>query len=364
MPPSGSTPRGTRIERFTRRSEPQAPEPADRCGDRRDRGGGLALRRHRPGDRDGGPGAHPVTPPSTDIFASVHGWIAVGTSKGIEAIDPDDPERSMLPLEGSRVNPIGMARGTGVQLLCTTEPEPGGPLRSSSADGTRRPTARCTAAAIAGCVHAGWDRGGRSPTNGASSSGRHRDGSDACRSPAATAGAGTGFAGYSSGQLSPDGSRPSPYGRGDPAAQPRDLVDEPPTAHTAASISSTKRRSQAPARLRRSAFQERFLEAVVVPGRYAELTFEADGQRTFHSSPRCNADGTGAASDHRTERSELRPARPGRPTVGRIACNELTRTPFSIMDADGSHMRTVMSICARTPFLFAAWNPVPAPSSS
>ncbi len=106
------------------------------------------------------------------------------------------------------------------------------------------------------------------------------------------------------------------------------------------------------------AVQEWFLGPWSPDGR--QLTFEVDGHNYFIVAA-VSADGSGL---HRITAPNGRSTGPTwSPDGNRIAATN-EGDILQIMDADGSHLRTVEIRGGGTPFLFAAWNPVPAPSSS
>lgn len=283
----------------------------------------------------------PVTPPSTDIFARVHGWIAVGTSKGIEAIDPDDPQSS-IHLSKEVCNPIGWSRD-GRQLLCTTEPEPGG-VSVLRADGTVVRLRIPSAATPGSFTQDGSEvlftaNYGLYAVDIATGAKR----SIAVGYPLA----GTGFEG--SPQLSPDGTTIA-VGRTTGRSQGIWLMNADGSAlRSLVAYAALEGLYGDP-----HAVQEWFLGPWSPDGR--QLTLEVDGHNYFIVAA-VNADGSGL---HRiTAPNGRSTGATWSPDGNRIAATNEVNI-LQIMDADGSHMRTV-EIRGGTPFLFAAWNPVPGP---
>src|SRR5215831_4207558 len=74
-----------------------------------------------------------ITPPPAGIFGAVRGWVVVGTSKGLVAIDPNDPTRRVVLRRGVS-NPIAWSRD-GTELLFG-QMASGGGLGVLHADGT------------------------------------------------------------------------------------------------------------------------------------------------------------------------------------------------------------------------------------
>jgi Tol biopolymer transport system component len=277
----------------------------------------------------------PAAPPS--IFDQVHGWIAVGTQSGVEAVDPEAPSRRVL-LTSTRGAPLAWSQD-GSQLLLNS----GRTLSVLGGDGSITPVPHTRDAAGIGFTPDGsevvFDRRNVYAVNVATG---------LVRTIAATPSKNDYIlvAPFSGGGMSPDGARLviAPEGFGPSGLSLMNVNDG--TLQLLVSDSQARR-----------LHRDRDYQGVV-PGAWSP-----DGSRiafTTEGKSHCvlavvDADGSNLTPLTTPSRCTVAPtwSPDGSQVVGTNQINELR-----VVNADGSGMRTIRF--PGGPFLYAAWNPIPA----
>jgi len=296
----------------------------------------VALRAHQQ--------TMPATPP--DLFTRVQGWIAVGSQNGIEAIDPNEPKRSIL-LSHVMGNPIAWSKD-GQELLIGGLYSRVGPavvlgdgsvvplhLKSGAQPGSFSEDGSEVLYSLDGGLYAMNIETGASRTIVEGGAGAHpRLGGPP--------------------RLSPDGSViavDEGDGKGPiwlvnaDGSDPHQLIDE-------ATIASIYKTSQ-------DSFQD-WLMGSWSPDS-SELTVSVDGHDFFIVGA-VSRDGSGIRRVTPVDGRSLNAT--WSPDWSQIAATNET-TELQIMDADGSNVRTVhIATGEGSPFLFAAWNPVASPTAT
>jgi WD40 repeat protein len=287
----------------------------------------------------------PVSVPTPTLFDRVHGWIAIGTRSGIQAIDPDNPSRRIRLTKEAGI-PLAWSND-GSQLL-VSDSKGWSILRG---DGSLTHVPDTKSLGVAGGGFPGFESftpDGREVVFAADLAIHAMDITTGAERTivAGDAAAGTGFGAC---LLSPDGTTLA-VGRtvhhhdqglwlmNSDGSGLRSLVDRATIA----------RLYGAP-----NFFQDWLLGAWSPDGR--QITFNVDGHEHFIVVV-VNTDGS---SLHRLTPVDGRSLFASWSPDGRRITATNESNVLRIMDADGSHVRNVPFDEGGAPFLFGVWNPVP-----
>jgi WD40-like Beta Propeller Repeat len=287
----------------------------------------------------------PIAPTPT-LFDQVHGWIAVGTRSGIEAIDPDHPSRR-IPLTTEAGIPLAWSNDGSLLLVSDSN---GWSVLRSDGSLTHVPHTQSGSGAVGGAFPGleSFTPDGREVVIAVDLAIKAIDittGAERTIVPGDTASR-TGFGGC---LLSPDGTTLAVgrtvhgHDRGlwlmnSDGSGLRSLVDRATIA----------RLYGAP-----NFFQDWLPGAWSPDGR--QITFNVDGHEHFVVAV-VNADGS---SLHRVTPADGRSLFASWSPDGRRISATNEANVLRIMDADGSHVRNVPFDEGGAPFLFGVWNPVP-----